>query len=235
MIRCREHARKAQSSLFCFVLGPLDRAQSAKTFNRLNKEKQEHLLKSARELRMSLIVDCFFPLPQSFHLSLRKIAHPIPLTMDDISDLDTPPDSFRRRRGSDDDEDDDHRALSITCPAGHELSPFTTTHGRYNCDECRTAIPSADLAHSCRACDYDICWACYATKVRTAKESRGPKPESKGLEELAAPPSALVDRLTRFYQKHCPAKVPTAALTLRVYYRREEELFRALVKKYGPE
>jgi hypothetical protein len=54
----------------------------------------------------------------------------------------------------------------------------------------------------------------------------------------AATPSAggsYKDRLVRFYEKYAPTKVPTSESTLEKYKGREEELFQALVTKYGPE
>ena len=43
------------------------------------------------------------------------------------------------------------------------------------------------------------------------------------------------DRLVRFYEKYNPAKVGSVDMALEAYAGREEEMFEALVGKYGPE
>jgi hypothetical protein len=61
-----------------------------------------------------------------------------------------------------------------------------------------------------------------------------------GSSSSAAAPASLADqsqwyeKLLRFYEHYAPDKVPTAAITLRAYEGREEHMFRALEKKYGP-
>jgi ribosomal protein S15P/S13E len=42
-------------------------------------------------------------------------------------------------------------------------------------------------------------------------------------------------RLTRYYEKYNPEKVPTVDAMLAKYVHSEEKLFESLVKKYGPE
>ena len=74
----------------------------------------------------------------------------------------------------------------------------------------------------------------------------GPEPSSaSGGGAASAPPAAAASssggdggyeaRLTRFYQQYAPEKVNAVGATLKAYAGKEEAMFKALVKKYGPE
>jgi density-regulated protein DRP1 len=58
------------------------------------------------------------------------------------------------------------------------------------------------------------------------KEKKPPKPDA---------PWTIEERLTKFYEKYVPEKVSDVPSLLEKYAGKEDKLFLALVKKYGPE
>lgn len=61
----------------------------------------------------------------------------------------------------------------------------------------------------------------------------GPEPSLSGGQASGA--QSHLERLTRFLQTYAPEKVPTAGAMLQKYTGKEEEMFKALVAKFGPE
>ena len=51
----------------------------------------------------------------------------------------------------------------LASPSGGELTPFETTHGRYNCDRCKKQnLPIGTSMYGNRVDDYDVCGQCVA-------------------------------------------------------------------------
>lgn len=65
-----------------------------------------------------------------------------------------------------------------------------------------------------------------ADDTAAAASSKPPKPDQ---------PWTTEERLTAFYEKYVPEKVESVPTLLEKYAGREENLFTALIKKYGPE
>ena len=71
-----------------------------------------------------------------------------------------------------------------------------------------------------------------ATSAQAAPKRRSASQLSSG---PAASTGTVRERLTRFYEKYNPAKLASVQQALEAYAGREEEMFVALVTKYGPE
>eukprot|EP01044_Picomonas_judraskeda_P000356 COSAG03_NODE_16_length_21807_cov_27.080247_4_plen_442_part_00 len=61
-------------------------------------------------------------------------------------------------------------SLERTCPGGHRLQPFVTSHAGMVCDICRSQPPGGAQMHGCRACDYDECSTCVAATPNARKQ-----------------------------------------------------------------
>ena len=76
----------------------------------------------------------------------------------------------------------------------------------------------------------------FATFARTTTMSDGGEAETKQRTEESPSVSPLCrERMVRFYQRYAPDKIPLIDQTLARYAGREQELWSALVAKYGPE
>uniref|UniRef100_A0A7R9W360 SUI1 domain-containing protein n=1 Tax=Pseudictyota dubia TaxID=2749911 RepID=A0A7R9W360_9STRA len=71
--------------------------------------------------------------------------------------------------------------------------------------------------------------------IRAGKSSSGGDHDSTGGEDAPSQPWTTEERLCAFYEKYQPDKVDGVPALLEKYAGKENKLFAALVKKYGPE
>lgn len=76
------------------------------------------------------------------------------------------------------------------------------------------------------------------TSNPSSSQSPSPSPNPWSVGPLSSPSSSGLshyERLTNYYKKYNPTKIGTVEATLQKFIGREEEMFKALVAKYGPE
>jgi len=71
--------------------------------------------------------------------------------------------------------------------------------------------------------------------TRSVKAGETKKKEDKPVKVRPSEPWTVEERLTAFYEKYVPEKIDSIPSLLEKYAGKEDKLFQALVKKYGPE
>ena len=118
------------------------------------------------------------------------------------------------------------RNMSFAQNESHYTARLTAFYEKYN----PAKVSSVDKALAAYAGREDEMFAALVAKYGPEPEPVDPKSDSvsSGSKDFKA-------RLTAFYEKYNPAKVKSVEKTLEAYAGREEEMFEALVAKYGPE
>jgi hypothetical protein len=106
------------------------------------------------------------------------------------------------------------------------LTPTPYASGGVRCDVCgqtTTTYPGGALYLHCEGCQFDVCTTC-----RSYLRSGGPTAQESERGDYK-------QRLQRYYQHYNPGKLADVDATVAKYAGREEDMFAALVQKYGPE